>query len=64
MNINGCHFIEWDKRTNEKIKAKKALCILFYFLDKYSFHMLAKIFNTRPSLIYKWVASEKLPYYK
>ena len=26
----GCHFMEGDARTNEKIKAKKALCVLLY----------------------------------
>lgn len=42
------------------------MCILFYSLDKASFRMIAKIFHTHSSLIYKWVveASEKLPYYK
>lgn len=62
----GCHFIEGDERTNEKIKAKKALCVLFYSLGKSSFRMLAKIFNTHPSLVYRWVveASNKLPAYQ
>lgn len=59
----GCHFVEGDNRTNDKIKAKKALCVLFYSLGKCSFRMLAKIFNTHPSLVYKWIieASDKLP---
>ena len=62
----GCHFMEGDERTNEKIKAKKALCILLYSLGKCSFHMLAKIFNTHPSLVYRQVkeASKKLPGYQ
>jgi len=62
----GCHFIEGDKRISEKIKAKKALCVLFYSLGKCSFRMLAKIFNTHPSLVYRWVkeASEKLLEYQ
>ncbi len=59
----GCHFVEGDDRTNDKIKAKKALCVLFYSLGKCSFRMLAKIFDTHPSLVYKWVteAADRLP---
>lgn len=59
----GCHFTEGDNRTNEKIIAKKTLCVMFYSLGKVSFRMLAKIFDTYPSLVYRWVveASEKLP---
>ena len=30
----GYHFVEGDARTNEKIAAKKALCLLFYSLGK------------------------------
>ena len=61
----GCHFMEGDG-TNEKIKAKKALCVLLYSLGKCSFRMLAKIFNTHPSLVYRWIkeASERLPKYQ
>jgi len=51
----GYHFVEGDARTNEKIAAKKALCVLFYSLGKGSFRMLAKIFNTHPSLVYRWI---------
>jgi len=59
----GCHFVEGDARTNDKIKAKKAFCVLFYSLGKCSFRMLAKIFDTHPSLVYKWVreAADRLP---
>ena len=62
----GCHFIEGDRRTNEKIKAKKALCVLLYSLGKCSFRMLAKIFDTHPSLVYRWIkeTSERLPEYQ
>ena len=52
------NFIEGDRRTNEKIAAKKALCVLLYSLGKVSF-------NTWPSLVYRWVmeAEVKLPEY-
>jgi transposase-like protein len=57
------HFIEGDQRTDDKIIAKKAMCVLFYTLGKGSFRMLAKIFNTQPSLVYRWIveAGAKLP---
>ena len=60
----GYHFVEGDARTNEKIAAKKALCVIFYSLGKGSFRMLAKIFKTHPSLVYRWIveAGAKLPY--
>jgi hypothetical protein len=29
--------------------------MLFYALDKVSFRMLAKIFNTEHSLVYRWI---------
>jgi transposase len=51
----GCHFTEGDARTNEKIAAKKAMCVLLYSLCKASFRMLAKIFDTSPSLTYRWI---------
>jgi transposase len=59
----GYHFTEGDGRTNEKIAAKKALCVIFYSLGKASFRMLAKIFDTHPSLVYRWIveAGAKLP---
>ncbi len=62
----GCHFMEGEERTNEKIKAKKALYVLLYSLGKCFFRMLAKIFNTYLSLVYRWAkeASEKLPEYQ
>ena len=49
------HFVEGDARTNDKIAAKKALCVIFYSLGKGSFRMLAKIFGTHPSLVYRWI---------
>ena len=36
----GCHFMEGEARTNEKIKAKKALCVLLYSLGKYKEFLL------------------------
>ncbi len=59
----GYNFVEGDKRTDAKIAAKKAMCVLFYSLGKASFNMLAKIFDTWPSLVYRWIkeAGAKLP---
>lgn len=59
----GYNFVEGDARTNEKIAAKKAMCVIFYSLGKGSFNMLAKIFDTWPSLVYRWIveAGAKLP---
>ena len=51
----GLHFTEGDGRTNDKIIAKKAMCVILYSLGKASYRMLAKIFNTHPSLIYRWI---------
>ena len=59
----GYNFVEGDNRTNEKIAAKKALCVLLYSLGKASFNGLARIFDTWPSLVYRWIveAGAKLP---
>jgi transposase len=59
----GFNFVEGDARTNEKIAAKKAMCIILYSLGKGSFNMLAHIFGTWPSLVYRWImdAGAKLP---
>lgn len=54
----GLNFIPQDKRTNSKIVAKKALCVLLYSLGKASFNMLGKIFGHSPALIYRWVRKE------
>jgi transposase len=51
----GFNFIEGDARTNERIAAKKAMCVIFYSLGKGSYNMLAKIFDTWPSLVYRWI---------
>jgi len=59
----GYNFVEGDGRTNEKIAAKKAMCVLLYSLSKASFNGLARIFDTWPSLVYRWIieAGAKLP---
>ena len=49
------HFVIGDKRTNEKIAALKALCVLFYSLGKGSYNMLGKLFGRNRSLIYRWI---------
>jgi transposase-like protein len=56
-------FTEGDKRTNDGIIAKKAMCTILYLLGKASFNMLAHVFDTWPSLIYRWIveAGTKLP---
>ena len=59
----GINFVEGDARTNEKIAAKKAMCVLLYSLSKASLNGLARIFDTWPSLVYRWIveAGVKLP---
>ena len=59
----GYNFVEGDARTNERIAAKKAMCVILYSLGKGSYNMLAKIFDTWPSLVYRWIveAGAKLP---
>lgn len=59
----GLNFVEGDARTNEKIAAKKAMCVILYSLGKASFNMLAYIFDSWPSLVYRWImeAGAKLP---
>jgi len=49
-------FVEGDQRTNEGIIAKKAMCTLLYSLGNTSYNRLAKIFDTWPSLVYRWIA--------
>ena len=59
----GYNFVEGDRRSNEKIAAKKAMCVILYSLGKCSYNMLAKIFDTWPSLVYRWIkeAGAQLP---
>ena len=56
----GFNFVEGDARTNEKIAAKKAMLVLLYSLGKASFNLLARLFDTWPSQIYRWVLQEGL----
>jgi len=53
--ICGMHFVEGDARSTEKIASKKAMCVLLYTLSRASYNMLAKIFDTWPSLVYRWI---------
>jgi len=48
-------FVESDTRTSESMIAKKAMCTILYSLGKASFNMLAHIFDTWPSLAYRWI---------
>ena len=59
----GCNFREGDGRTNERVAAKKALCILLYAMAKGSYRMLGRILNTDHALVYRWIRSfgESLP---
>jgi len=59
----GYNFVEGDERTNEKIVAKKAMCVILYSLAKASFNMMGKIFDMYPSQVYRWIvaAGAKLP---
>ena len=53
----GCkyNFVVGDERTNEKIAALKALCVLIYSLGKGSYNMMGKLFGRDRSLIYRWI---------
>jgi len=53
-----------DKRTNHKVAVKKALCVLLYSTMKGTFNHLAKILDTSPSLVYRWIveASNKIEF--
>ena len=54
-NECGRIFVEGDTRTNDGVIAKKAMCTILYSLGKASFNMLAHIFDTWPSLVYRWI---------
>jgi len=51
----GYNFVIGDERTNEKILALKALCVLLYSLAKGSYNMMGKLFGRNRSLIYRWI---------
>jgi len=51
----GCNFRVGDNRTNDKIAAKKALCILLYAMAKGSYRMLGRILGIDHTLVYRWI---------
>jgi transposase len=59
----GCNFREGDQRTNDKVAAKKALCILLYAMAKGSFRMMGRILGIDHTLVYRWIRAfgESLP---
>jgi transposase-like protein len=59
----GCNFREGDNRTNNKIAAKKALCVLLYAMAKGSYRMMGRILNIDHTLVYRWIRTfgESLP---
>ena len=59
----GCNFRAGDNRTNDRIAAQKAMCILLYAMAKGSFRMMGRMFKKNHSLIYRWIRSfgESLP---
>ena len=58
-----CNFRKGDDRTNDRIEAKKALCILLYAMAKGSFRMLGRILGIDHVLVYRWIRAfgESLP---
>ena len=59
----GYNFREGDNRTNCKVAAKKALCILLYAMAKGSFRMIGRILGIDHTLVYRWLRAfgENLP---
>jgi transposase len=59
----GYNFREGDERTNEKIAAKKALCILLYAMAKGSYRMMGKLLKIDHTQVYRWIRAygESLP---
>jgi len=51
----GYNSVEGDARTNDKVAARKALCIMLYSLGKGSFRMIGKILGMDHSLVYRWI---------
>ena len=49
------NYVEGDARTNEKIAAAKAMCVILYSLGKGTYNMMGKIFGRDRSLIYRWI---------
>jgi len=50
-----CNFRIGDKRTNEKVAAKKFLCILLHITTHSSFRTISKLVQTDTSLVYRWI---------
>ncbi|MCL2707288.1 MAG: hypothetical protein FWE97_03910 [Dehalococcoidia bacterium] len=59
----GCHFTDGDGRTNERVTIKKAMCVVLHILGKTSFRTMARVFNTSPSLTYRWIDEAKCKSY-
>ena len=59
----GHNFRAGDGRTNERVAARKAMCVLLYAMAKGSFRMLGRIFGRSHTLVYRWVRAfgEGLP---
>jgi transposase len=53
----GCNYREGDNRTNVKVAAKKALCILLYAMAKGSYRMMGRILGIDHTLVYRWIRS-------
>ena len=58
-----CNFRFGDNRTNEKVAAKKALCILLYAMAKGSYRMMGRLLDVDHTLVYRWIRAfgESLP---
>ena len=59
----GCNFRLGDNRTNDKVIAKKALCMLLYAMAKGSYRMIGRILKIDHTLVYRWIRAfgETLP---
>ena len=57
----GLNFVVGDARTNDKIAAKKAMLVLLCSFGKTPFNLLARLFDTWPSQVYRWAVQEGLP---
>jgi transposase len=51
----GCNFREGDNRTNDRVAAKKALCVLLYAMAKGSYRMMGRILRIDHTLVYRWI---------
>ena len=59
----GCNYREGDESTNEKVAAKKALCVLLCAMAKGSYRMMGRILGIDHVLVYRWIREfgESLP---